>query len=239
MKKTLTIMAAMMTIVTSATAMPYETAREEALFLSDKMAYELDLTEEQYEAVYAINLDYLLNVNCQADVLGTPWIIRNRDLRLVLSDMQYNNYLSSGWFYRPVIWKSNGLTFSIYRRYNQGRLFLHRPAVFISYRGGHSHRDASFYDRLHFKRGNPPKIDGNRPRIIVTNRNTSSSNGINRNIGPNSTEVIVISSKKSHNMPTAAPNRTIGIHHHDKTDKDEWKGHDKDDHHRHFRRGHW
>ena len=41
MKKALT-MAAMMTIAISATAMPYETAREEALFLSDKMAYELD-----------------------------------------------------------------------------------------------------------------------------------------------------------------------------------------------------
>ena len=118
MKKTLTIMAAMMAIAVSATAMPFETAREEALFLSDKMAYELDLTESQYEAVYEINLDYLLNVNCEADVLGTSWIIRNRDLSHVLSDRQYDNYLRSGWFYRPITWRANNLVLSIYSRYN-------------------------------------------------------------------------------------------------------------------------
>ena len=37
--------------------MSYEKARENALFLTDKMAYELDLTEEQYEAAYEVNLD--------------------------------------------------------------------------------------------------------------------------------------------------------------------------------------
>ena len=58
----------MMTIAISAAAMPYNTARNEALFLADKMAYELGLTATQYEAVYEINLDYLLNVDTRADV---------------------------------------------------------------------------------------------------------------------------------------------------------------------------
>ena len=230
MKKALT-MAAMMTIAISATAMPYETAREEALFLSDKMAYELDLTEEQFEAVYEINLDYLLNVKCQADVLGTPWTIRNRDLSHVLSDRQYDHYLSSGWFYRPVIWKSNSLTFAIYKRYNQGRLMMHRPAVFISYRGGHSHRGASFYARHHFGRGIPPKIhdrhfDGNRPQVIVSNRNASVDNSSRRNIGTKGMEVIVISNNRPHSISSGAPNRIL-------------RSHDKVDHNRHFGRGHW
>ena len=193
MKKTLTIMAAMMAIAVSATAMPFETAREEALFLSDKMAYELDLTESQYEAVYEINLDYLLNVNCEADVLGTSWIIRNRDLSHVLSDQQYDNYLRSGWFYRPVTWRANNWVLSIYSRYNRGRLFKHRPAVFISFRGGHNHRDASFYARHRFERPAPPRIheirvkerhfNGNRPQIVISDRHPSADKEFRRNIG--------------------------------------------------------
>ena len=58
--KKIMFMAMMMTIAISAQAMPYNTAREEALFLSDKMAYELNLTDAQYEAVYEINLDYFI-----------------------------------------------------------------------------------------------------------------------------------------------------------------------------------
>ena len=47
--KHLMILAAMMVMTLTAKAMNYETAKDEALFLSDKMAYELDLTDEQYE----------------------------------------------------------------------------------------------------------------------------------------------------------------------------------------------
>ena len=43
--------------------MSYNAAKNEALFLSDKMAYELNLTAAQYEAVYEINLDYLMSLN--------------------------------------------------------------------------------------------------------------------------------------------------------------------------------
>ena len=46
----------------AASAMSYSQAREQALFLTDKMAYELNLTDDQYEAAYEINLDYLLSV---------------------------------------------------------------------------------------------------------------------------------------------------------------------------------
>ena len=68
--KKIMFMAMMMAIAISAQAMPYNTARNEALFLSDKMAYELNLTDAQYEAVYEINLDYFLNINTQNDLFG-------------------------------------------------------------------------------------------------------------------------------------------------------------------------
>ena len=80
MKKMMTLVM-MMAMAISAAAMPYNTARNEALFLADKMAYELGLTATQYEAVYEINLDYLLNVDTRADVFGFWWEVRNRDLR--------------------------------------------------------------------------------------------------------------------------------------------------------------
>ncbi len=108
MKKILT-MVMMMTIAISAAAMPYTAARNEALFLSDKMAYELGLTATQYEAVYEINLDYLLNLDTRADVFGFWWDVRNRDLRYVLSTWQYDRFMASEWFYRPVIWTSTAV----------------------------------------------------------------------------------------------------------------------------------
>ena len=50
MKKIIMIMVTLLAIATTTKAMTYAQAREQALFLTDKMAYELNLTEEQYEA---------------------------------------------------------------------------------------------------------------------------------------------------------------------------------------------
>ena len=61
--KKMMILAMMMVMTVSASAMRYSDARREALFLSDKMAYELNLTDAQYAAVYEINLDYLMSVD--------------------------------------------------------------------------------------------------------------------------------------------------------------------------------
>ena len=166
----------MMTIAISAAAMPYNTARNEALFLADKMAYELGLTATQYEAVYEINLDYLLNVDTRADVFGFWWDVRNRDLRYVLSTWQYDRYMASAWFYRPVIWGTRGWTFSIYTRYATDRMFYHRPAVFVNFKGGHSHKGGSFYAGHHFDKPNPPKGHGNNPPKGYGNHNNNNNN---------------------------------------------------------------
>ena len=167
----------MMTIAISAAAMPYTTARNEALFLSDKMAYELGLTATQYEAVYEINLDYLLNIDTRADVFGFWWEVRNRDLRYVLSTWQYDRYMASEWFYRPVIWANSGWTFSIYTRYGIGRMFFDRPAVFVTFKGGHSHRGGSFYSGHHFDKPNPPKGHGNHNNNNIHNNHNNHNNG--------------------------------------------------------------
>ena len=177
----------MMTIAISAAAMPYNTARNEALYLSDKMAYELGLTATQYEAVYEINLDYLLNVDTRADVFGFWWEVRNRDLRYVLSTWQYDRFMASEWFYRPVVWGTGGWTFSIYTRYGVGRMFFDRPAVFVTFKGGHNHRGGSFYAGHHFDKPNPPKGHGNHNNHNNNNHNNigNHNNHHNGNLGHN------------------------------------------------------
>ena len=82
--KKMMILAVMMVMTISANAMSYNAAKHEALFLSDKMAYELNFTAAQYEAVYEINLDYLMSLNGHADVFGIWWDRRNADLHFVV-----------------------------------------------------------------------------------------------------------------------------------------------------------
>jgi len=142
MKKTivstnrLMILAMMMVMTISANAMSYNAAKNEALFLSDKMAYELNLTAAQYEAVYEINLDYLMSLNGHGDVFGTWWNRRNADLRYVLTSWQFDKYMNLAHFYRPVAWNAGAWTFAVYSHYNRGHFYNARPTVFVTYKGG-------------------------------------------------------------------------------------------------------
>ena len=138
-----------MPLGSSKNAMSYNAAKNEALFLSDKMAYELNLTAAQYEAVYEINLDYLMSLNGHGDVFGIWWDRRNADLRFVLNSWQFDKYMSLAHFYRPVAWHAGGWTFAVYSHYDRGRFFNAHPKVFVTYRGGNSHRDPRFYAGRH------------------------------------------------------------------------------------------
>lgn len=128
----------MMTIVTSASAMTYSQAKDQALFLADKMAYELNLTDEQYEAAYEINLDYLMAVNDYNDLYGTYWTRRNLELQSILATWQYNAYIAADYFYRPVYWSDNRWYWRIYSRYAADRYYNSRPTVYVTYRGGNN-----------------------------------------------------------------------------------------------------
>ena len=139
MKKMMTALVALFAFVASANAMSYEQARQQALFLTDKMAYELNLTEEQYEAAYEVNLDYLMGVNTQADLYGPYWERRNMDLSYILLDWQYRLYLDATYFYRPLYWSAGYWHFGIYARYPyRDYFYFGRPHFYNVYRGGHA-----------------------------------------------------------------------------------------------------
>ena len=131
----------LVTMTMTTNAMSYEQARQQALFLTDKMAYELNLTEEQYEAAYEVNLDYLMSVNTQADLYGAYWTQRNLDLSYILFDWQYQAYLAASYFYRPLYWEAGYWHFGIYARYPyRDYFYFGRPHFWTVYRGGHSWR---------------------------------------------------------------------------------------------------
>ncbi len=156
MKKLLLSVIALFVLALSASAMSYEQARQQALFLTDKMAYELNLTEEQYRAAYEVNLDYLMSVNTVDDLYGAYWTHRNMDLSYILLDWQYRQFLNAAYFYRPLAWSDGYWRFGVYARYPRREyLYFGRPVFYTSYRGEHNwrynggrswYRGRTFYD---------------------------------------------------------------------------------------------
>ncbi len=129
----------------AAFAMSYERAREEALYLTDKMAYELNLNDQQYNDAYEINLDYFLSLDSEADLYADYLSYRLSDLRHILYDWQYNLMLAADYFIRPVYWRAGGWYFPIYAHYTVGHFYYSYPTVYYNYRGGHG--------RIHYHNG--------------------------------------------------------------------------------------
>ena len=159
-----------MPLGSSKNAMSYTAAKNEALFLSDKMAYELNLTDAQYDAVYEINLDYLMSVNGHNDAYGTWWNRRNTDLKYVLTAWQYEKFMDMSYFYRPLTWKNGNWTFNVYSHYsNRSHFYKARPKAYVSYKGGNNKKSDRFYA--------DKKV--NKPASTPTTKNGHSNNGKN------------------------------------------------------------
>lgn len=147
----------MMVITISAAAMSRSKARNHARFLTDRMAYELDLTPMQYDDCYEVNYDFIYYVAPLMDdvVYGyrdaieryyTYLDYRNDDLRYILSAFQYARFMASEYFYSPIYSTGRNWEFRIYTIYsNRSFFYFDAPSIFKTYRGGH--------DRLHFGTG--------------------------------------------------------------------------------------
>lgn len=153
MKKMLFTLVSMLTIAAAANAMSYEQARNEALFLTDKMAYELNLNDAQYEAAYEINLDYLMGVTSYDNVYGPYWERRNLDLSYILYTWQWDLFRAATYFYRPLYWEAGHWHFGVYIHYpRRDYFYFGRPHFYATYRGGHSWRHnggRSWYEGRH------------------------------------------------------------------------------------------
>ena len=147
-------------------AMSTSTIRSHARFLSDRMAYELDLTPRQYDDVYEINYDFIYWTSRIMDdvVYGYGDAIdhyydllddRNDDLRYVLSGAQYRRFLSCSYFYRPIYTTGRSWSFRIYTVYRNHTFFYYdAPSHYKTYSGAHSRKHltsghVSFYSSRH------------------------------------------------------------------------------------------
>lgn len=184
--KKMMIMAMMMVMTITANAMSYTAAKNGALFLSDKMAYELDLTDAQYDAVYEINLDYMMSVSGR-DVYGVWWDRRNTDLQYVLTAYQYNKYIGLSYFYRPLTWHRGTWTFNIYSHYT-GKIHFYKghPKGYVSFKGGNNKKPANHYASMKPKNNRSNHGNGstwrntnrgNNDRHIAQNTSRSHGNG--------------------------------------------------------------
>lgn len=128
--------------IISSVAMSIERAREEADFLTDKMAYELGLTESQWSDVYEINYDYFRSMNH----LGRSYVreseLRDAKLRYVLTSVQWDKYCAINYFLVPVRAGINDWIFSIYEHYKRNLFYYNSRRIVDVYRGGHrKHQD--------------------------------------------------------------------------------------------------
>lgn len=135
MKRRLYTLVLTVSLALGLSAMPYNVAREQALYLTDKMAYELRLNSWQYEQVYQTNLDYFLSIDNEPQAYGAYWTYRNDDLYYILQDAQYRLYSTIDYFLRPIKWLNGGWHFTVCNHYRPGHYYYKRPVAYVSYCG--------------------------------------------------------------------------------------------------------
>lgn len=135
--------AAMMSTAVCSAAMSNSKVRKETRFLTDKMAYELNLNTEQYNDVYEINYDFISGIRyLMDDVLrGEEWAlnryydyldVRNDDLHWVLSNKQYSRFMQAAYFYRPVYVSGGRWSFRVYITYtNHNHFYFPRHIITV------------------------------------------------------------------------------------------------------------
>lgn len=161
--KTLRIIIATMALAISALTMnaqpmSYYAMRDNARYLTDRMAYTLGLSADLLDDLYCINYDYICGVNDYLDdvALGYRYddymaVMAARDaaLRRLLTLRQWQRLVNLDYYYRPISFAGRRWSFSIYLHEPYRASFYFRPPVhYADYRGGR------------FFRGMPPRPDG-------------------------------------------------------------------------------
>ena len=174
----MTLVTVWMGIALCSAAMSNSRVRKETRFLTDKMAYELNLSQAQYNDVYEINFDFINGIRYIIDdaMDGYQWALdryydclelRNEDLRWVLNRSQYQRFADRTYFCRPVYATSSSWGFRIYISYtNHNHFFFPKPKIYHTYCGGHHHRAPNHpsyykgrYDHPHYAPKPQPRAE--------------------------------------------------------------------------------
>ncbi|MBQ8737463.1 MAG: hypothetical protein IJY78_06540 [Bacteroidaceae bacterium] len=158
--------AVMMLMITAsgvnAHPMSYNMIRDNARFLTDRMAYTLGIASGMIiDDLYRINFDFICGVNDYLDdvALGYRYddymaVVRERDLalRILLGERIWRRVMALDYFYRPISFLNHRWSFRIYAHDNRhGHFHFAAPRYYANYRGGHFFRgmrpDKGYYGR--------------------------------------------------------------------------------------------
>lgn len=140
--------------------------RINARFLTDRMAFELNLNQSQYDDLYEVNFDFLNGIDPYVGDLAYSRVAamdayyryldeRNDDLRWILSSAEYLRFMAIDYFFRPIYAVNHCCYLRVYQIYpNRSFFYFSRPHHYLTYRGGHSrfHCGGKSYYRTHFSR---------------------------------------------------------------------------------------
>jgi len=202
MKKFIIAIAAVAVGFVQANAMSHTRAQAEALFLTDKMAYELNLTDAQYDAVYEINYDYFVSLVGTSDILGIFWNRRERELEWVLTSWQYRHYLATTYFYKPVGVYDNVIRFAIYDKYARDRYYKPVRKVHKTYRGGHDYKAPAH----HNDKGHGLAHNGHHGNLAPAPKPNGNHNGGHKPSGNHNPGKVAPNNGGNHNPGKVAPN---------------------------------
>lgn len=192
MKKLFVSFVLMIAFTVSSVAMSGSNARSIALFLTDKMAYELNLTEAQYQSVYEVNYDYFLSLGGSRDLYGSYWNHRNADLYYILGNTKFARMKAMNYFYRPAYWRNQRFNYRIYSRYsNRNKFYFDNPSGSSDYNSGHSwksNNNRSYFKGRSYSGGNGMRSsmsqgNGNSQKVNGNSRSNRNGNGNGSNSG--------------------------------------------------------
>lgn len=175
MKTLKTLLAALFllagTIAMNAQSMSPIAVRNNARFLTDRMAYTLGITDPfLIDEIYRINYDYIWGVNDYLDDVAygrfyndylTVCSARDMALRTLLGNILWDRIVGYSYFHRPIVFANRCWHFSIYDydRHGRDHFFCVAPRPY------HNH-----YAGGHFFKGMPPRKHISPARPPMNNR---------------------------------------------------------------------
>ena len=180
-------------VQTGRAAMTVSEIRNNARFMTDRMAHELSLSSMQRNDVYEINYDFFYGVRDIMDDLAYGYTyaidqyynsldLRNEDLSYVLTRRQFERFMNKDYFYRPIYVENKHCTIRLYLEYdNPSFYYFAAPLNFLTYVGIHSrvHYVNGYYcNRYHHARYAGPWTRPSRHVHYVTYRHHDFGPGI-------------------------------------------------------------
>ena len=215
LKTTLATLALFITTMT-ATAQPmsYYAMRENARFLTDRMAYTLGIADYLLDDLYMINYDYICGVNDYLDDVAygyhyddymTVLYARDAALRRLLTPYQWTRLVALDYFYRPITFVNRRWSFGIYvHDPYRTHFYFGVPHHYSHYRGGH------FFRGMAPRRDNrmaPPPVRDMGPRGGMA---PAPNNGAYRGAVPRTGRVNDMAPRMNSNVNRpAAPNTNV------------------------------